>query len=218
MPRFPFSRLPAVAVMASAGLGVHLGAFPELSTPSGWAVMALLGAAGSTWALWRRAARRPPALSLTLRPLPDPQTLDDVLHFISAAPLAWCARRGEWCLEIDASGPADLPWRLEVRHAQWREPSLSLARAASFDAALTASRRLYATRESADAGTDLALREAARLLGCDMEFSLPGLQQRITALAEGGYALHDETGCRALSPPTVDALLDEAGRLHNAAG
>jgi hypothetical protein len=203
--------MTALATFGGAGLADRLDTWPIWSEPSGWGALALLGLAGAAWSLRRRPAPALPLLNLTLQP-PAPQTLEGVLRFVGAAPLAWCARRGEWCLELEAGGPAGRFWRLDLRHVQWRQPVLTLAHAATFDDALTASRQLYVTRRPA--AMNPVLREAACLLSCDFEFSLPGLQQRITALAEGGYALHDDGGCRALSPPAVDALLGEAGRVH----
>ncbi|MFC7611570.1 hypothetical protein [Teichococcus aestuarii] len=41
----------------------------------------------------------------------------------------------------------------------------------------------------------------------DLEFVLPVAQQRIMALAEGGYALRNAAAWRAISPQTADTML-----------
>ncbi|MFC3126162.1 hypothetical protein ACFOD4_13925 [Pseudoroseomonas globiformis] len=214
MPQSPFRRLPALAVLTSAGLGYRFGAMPELALPSGWTMLLLGGGGAAAWLLLRRPARALPTLRLELRSVPPRHSLQDVLRFVGSAPLAWSARRGEWSLDLDGNGPAELPWRLELRHPE--APSMPLARAATLEAVLNASRRLYATREAATPGAAPAHREAGQMLGCDLEFDLPSPRRCITALAEGGFALLDDTGYRALSPPTANALLGEAGRLHGA--
>ena len=43
--------------------------------------------------------------------------MEGVLHFATTAPLAWCARRGEWCLDLVRSGREDLPWRMAYHSA-----------------------------------------------------------------------------------------------------
>ncbi|HWL84034.1 MAG TPA: hypothetical protein VNR89_24010 [Roseomonas sp.] len=210
--------LPAATLLGMAGLGAGLGAGPVLPA-LGWHSLAAL-AAGAAAAVWlgrrdRAMRRRFAALRLQVEPLPDgPQTLAGVVRFASTAPLAWCARQGEWCLDLARTEASDLPWRLDLRRASPPDAPMPLAQAATLDAVLTLSRRLF-TGQGAAQASDPALREAAGLLDCDLEFVLPAPQGRITALAEGGYALHDASGSRALCAVAADTLLGETSRIRS---
>ncbi|MDJ0390346.1 hypothetical protein QMO56_19725 [Roseomonas sp. E05] len=201
-----------------AGLGVSLDAVPGLPAP-GWHSFAALaaGAAAAAWLGWRDRAmrRRFAALRLRVEPQPmGPQTLEGVVRFASTAPLAWCARHGEWCLDLARTDAADLPWQLDLRRSSPSDTPMRLAQAATLDAVLTLSRRLFVGQTVSRSG-DPALQEVAGLLDCDLEFVLPAPQGRITALAEGGYALHDASGSRALCAMAADALLGEASRIRS---
>jgi hypothetical protein len=207
-------------------LGIEAGLLPGAVDRPGWSLGAglLLAAGCGGWMWWRqqRQQRRLDALRLDLlppdapmpgsepgpvsTPMPGPVTMEGVLRFATTAPLAWCARRGEWCLDLQRSGPADLPWRLNLRRADLPEEPVPLAQAATLDAVLHLSRRLFAQRALVRSG-DRTLREAAELLECDLEFLLPAARSQMTALAEGGFALQDETGCRAISAQLADTLL-----------
>jgi len=209
MPQHPSlpGPLPALALLGLAGLGAGLGGMPPLAAPDWQGLAPLAAGAGAAAWLWLRdrgLRRRFAALRLQVNPLPqEVQTLDGVVRFASTAPLAWCARRGEWCLDLARTHSSDLPWRLDLRRVEPPEAPLPLAQAATLDAVLTLSRRLFS-------GHDPILQGAAELLECDLEFVLPAPQGRITALAEGGYALHDAAGSRALCATAADALLGEA--------
>ncbi|MXP65597.1 hypothetical protein E0493_19805 [Roseomonas sp. M0104] len=208
----PFS---AAALLGMAGLGASLGAGPALPAPGWHSLVGLAaGAAAAAW-LGRRdhlMRRRFAALRLQVEPLPAaPQTLAGVVRFASTAPLAWCARQGEWCLDLARTEADDLPWQLDLRRAGPPDAPVRLAQAATLDAVLTLSRRLFTGQGMAQAD-DPALREAAGLLDCDLEFVLPAPQGRITALAEGGYALHDARGSHALCAVTANALLGEVSQ------
>ena len=161
--------------------------------------------AGTSAAGATPAGATPPG-TMPLGTTPLGTTMEGVLRFATTAPLAWCARRGEWCLDLQRSGPAELPWRLNLRRADLPEEPVPLAQAATLDAVLHLSRRLFAQRALVRSH-DSTLREAAALLECDMEFLLPAERSQMTALAEGGYALQDEKGYRAISAQLADTLL-----------
>ena len=207
MPQPPFLPAPlsALALLSMAGLGAGLGGMPPFAAPDwqGWGGLVAGASAAALLGAYNRGMRRRfAALRLQVNPLPqEAQTLEGVVHFASTAPLAWCARRGEWCLDLARTESPDLPWRLDLRRTDLREAPLPLAQAATLDAVLTLSRRLFSAHD------------AIELVECDLEFTLPAPQGRITALAEGGYALHDAAGSRALCAAAADALLGEGGRL-----
>ncbi|WP_160000590.1 hypothetical protein [Roseomonas sp. 18066] len=229
-PRPPQALLQAATLLGLAGLGAGVGAgavgagllgveaglLPDMIDRPGWSLGAglVLAAGVGGWMWWRQRGqqRRLDALRLDLAapapPMAAPPgtTMEGVLRFATTAPLAWCARRGEWCLDLQRSGPADLPWRMNLRRADLPEEPVPLAQAATLDAVLHLSRRLFAQRALVRS-SDATLREAAELLECDLEFLLPAAQSQMTALAEGGYALQDEKGCRAISAQLADTLL-----------
>lgn len=194
-----------------ASLAEGLGAMPALVDRPAWSLLGGLAIAGSLggWMWWRQQRLQRRFTGLRLAPLPPSEpphtTLEGVLRFATTAPLEWCARRGEWCLDLARSGSPELPWRMNLRRADLPEEPVPLAQAATLDAVLHLSRRLFAQRALMRSG-DASLREAAELLECDLEFLLPARSQ-MTALAEGGYALQDEKGCRAISAQLADTLL-----------
>lgn len=196
-----FAPFAAVAALAGAGLSAGAGALPPAAEAAlGGGPLALLG--GAALLLWRPWAPRPSApLRLRTRRLPG-RAEEEALCFVSAAPGAWYARQGAWSLDLAHGGPADMPWQLDLRHDTGLERPL--ARAATLDAVIALSRRLVMLEGGAEEAA------AARLLNGDLDFLLPLPGGRITALAEGGYALHDAAGCHPLPAPEADFLLCES--------
>ncbi|WBV45552.1 hypothetical protein [Pseudoroseomonas cervicalis] len=228
--------LQTAAMLGAVALGARAGAMEGLAPRLDWGLAGGLGLAwaAGAWMWWRSRQPGPSAgLRLSLaRPAPQDapaaQTMEGVLHFATTAPLAWCARRGEWCLDLVRSGREDLPWRMALRRADLPQEAVPLAEAATLDAVLQLSRRLFAQgglwggglsgamagpgAAPGQAGAARELREAAELLECDLEFSLPAGRSQMTALAEGGYALRDSTGLHPISAQLADRLLAQAPR------
>ncbi|MCQ4161701.1 hypothetical protein NON00_17440 [Roseomonas sp. GC11] len=214
MPSAPWRRhalLQTAGVIGLAGAALGAGLMEGLTPPLDWAMAGglALAAGAAAWMAWRGRPGRLGLGDLRLelnRPMDMAPTMDGVLRFATTAPMSWCARRGEWCLGLLRSGPEDLPWRMELRRADLPEESVPLAQAATLDAVLNLSRRLFAQQGLVRSG-DSSLREAAELLECDMEFPLPTARSRMTALAEGGYALQDQDGFHPISAQLADRLL-----------
>lgn len=236
MPPHPFlSRGAALALLPAAGLGaaaLGLGAGPLpawTAAPEGAAWMGLASAAAlAARLLWRRGHQAAGhqaagyqaaghqaawlgALGLSLDPRMQGMNPEHVLRFEPAAPVSWAARQGAWCLQLARTGAGDMPWRLDLSHAGTAKEaaeSLPLVCAATLDAVLTLARRLG--QPGAGGWACDSASPAGALLERDLEFPLPHQPGRVTALAEGGYALHDAAGCSAISAETADRLLAEA--------
>lgn len=200
-----FSLLTATGLVGLAGWGVALGAVPELAgTPDPWgaAPLAVLGLAA--WMRRRREQRiaarlRDLRISVCLPAAPAAGLRDQELAFSLAGQGCWHARRAGWQVELRQQAATALGWHLSLIRLDCTDPALPLAAAASLDALLRLSRGLLAGMEQP------GLRE---LLDCDLAFPLPGLAAAgITALAEGGFALHEAEGCRAIAPEQAEALL-----------
>ncbi|MFC7611444.1 hypothetical protein [Teichococcus aestuarii] len=143
------------------------------------------------WMWWRNRGLngRFSALGLEVRPLAvRPAQPEGLLRFSLASPRGWQARQGTWCLELTRGRAAEAGWSLALRPARFTARHWPLAHAATLDGLLNLARRL-ATRPG------LLLPEGAQevttWLEGDLEFVLPVAQQRIMALAEGGYALRN---------------------------
>lgn len=204
-----FSPLPALAVLGAAGIGASFGGMPELSRPSGSVPLMSLAMMASVagWMWWRNRGLtgRFSALGLEVRPLAvRPAQPEGLLRFSLASPQGWQARQGTWCLELTRGRAAEAGWSLALRPARFTARHWPLAHAATLDGLLNLARRL-ATRPG------LLLPEGAQdvttWLEGDLEFVLPVAQQRIMALAEGGYALRNAAAWRAISPQTADTML-----------
>jgi hypothetical protein len=202
------SLLSSTALLGIAAAGAALGAMPGLPvSPLGLVPLAVLGAAG--WLHHRRdrriAARlRDLRLSVTL-PIPPTTMAGHVLDFRATGPGRWQAGREGWGVSIHHTSNGDLPWQLNVHHPG--EDAQPIATAASMDAMLSVARSLLPAM-AANPGQ-------ASLLDCDLSFPLHGLSQegrdRLTALAEGGYALEVADGCLAVAAQQAELLLCRGG-------
>lgn len=223
--------LQTAAMLGAVALGARAGAMEGLAPRLDWGLAGGLGLAwaAGAWMWWRSrqplasaglrlSLATPPAPGHAAAQAPETQTMEGVLHFATTAPLAWCARRGEWCLDLVRSGREDLPWRMALRRADLPQEAVPLAEAATLDAVLQLSRRLFAQgglwggglAAGGPGGVGRELRQAADLLEGDLEFSLPAGRSQMTALAEGGYALRDSTGLHPISAQLADRLLAQA--------
>jgi hypothetical protein len=201
-----FSLLTATGLVGLAGWGVALGTVPELSgmpDPWGAAPLAVLGLAA--WARQRRERRiaaRLRDLRISIRlPVAPAGLRDEELIFRPAGRGCWRARRAGWQAELRQVAAMPLGWQISLTRLDCADPALPLAAAGSLDALLRLSRGLLSRMDQP------GLRE---LLDCDLAFPLQGLvagEAGITALAEGGYALREPEGCRAIAPEQAEALL-----------
>lgn len=174
----------------------RLGLWPGLGVAQGL----LLG--GAAWVLWRRGRRPRPGLAPQWQPRPGMAAWDG-LRLLATAPGIWQGRRGAWSLELRCDGPAERPWRLQLRRGDRPAEVLPLGQGSRLADALAASRHLRAP-----SGQPLA---RPPVLDCDLEFALPH-GSRLIALAEGGFALQDPMGLRGISAGAADILL-QGGRV-----
>ncbi|PHK93705.1 hypothetical protein CR162_17100 [Pseudoroseomonas rhizosphaerae] len=218
-PSSLFRRLPlsALAALGAAGLGASLGGMPELARaadPVPLASLALMaGVAGWMW--WRNQGPRSrfATLGIRLDPAPaHPAAPGAVLRFVQATPRLWQAWQGSWCLELAEGQGGEPGWSLALRPGGAAAKHAPLAHAATLDALLALLRHM--------AGRGLHLppeaQAAAALLEGDFEFLLPASRQRIMALAEGGYALYQPTGCKAISAQAARAMLAQGSPVPTA--
>ncbi len=201
-----FSLLTATGLIGLAGWGAVMGAVPELTTvPDPWAAapLAVLGAAA--WLRRRRddrVADRLRDLRISVRlPMPPTGLRDEELVFRPAGRNCWRACRGGWQAELRQVDTGPLHWQFGLARLDHTDPVLPLATTASLGTLLHLSRGLLPGMDQPGLG---------ELLDCDLSFPLVGLtagEAGITALAEGGFALRDRDGSRAIGAEQAEALL-----------
>jgi hypothetical protein len=215
-----FSLPTSTALMGLAGAGAMLGALPGLSfapAPLALASLPLLGAA-----LWLRR-RREGRIAARLRglrlgialPMAPAGTPGGVLAFRPLGSGAWQARRDGWQIELrqgsdkqgsdkqgaGGQGAGEQGWQLRLARLNSAEPAQPLAGADTLEALLGLARGMLAGLG------DPAL---AALLDCDLCFPLPAPalpEDSITLLAEGGYALREPEGCRAIAGELAERMI-----------
>jgi hypothetical protein len=201
-----FNLPTSTALITLAGAGAMLGMVPGLPTvpdPLSLASLPLCGAA--LWLRLRRenrAAARLRGLRLGVRLPTAPAALqDDVLVFGTAGTGLWRARRGGWQAEIRQTR-GDPAWQLRLARLDRAEPPLPLTGAATLDALLRLAREILPAMADEPG--------LAGMLDCDLCFPLAGSAVQeggITVLAEGGYALRGEDGCRAIAAEAAERLI-----------
>jgi hypothetical protein len=200
-----FNLLTSTALMTLAGAGAMLGAMPGLSlapTPLGLASLPLLGAA-----LWlrrrreRRIAARLRGLRLSIAlPMAPAGTPGGVLAFRPLGRRSWQARRDGWQIDL-RQGAGGQGWQVLLARLDSAEPAQPLAGADTLEALLRLARGLLAGM------TEPAL---VALLDRDLCFPLPAPampEDSITVLAEGGYALREPEGCRAIAAELAERMI-----------
>ncbi len=196
---------PPSALLSLTAAGLALAAMPELM-PHPAALLPLGGAGLLCWWQQRRErglARRLQELRLSVHlPMARETALNVPLDFSARGQNCWVAQHHGCRIHIRWEKGTELPWQLSMTPHDSASAPLPVTAAQSLDAMLSVARRLIASMMPAGHSSPLDY---------DLSFPINDLPyragRRLTALAEGGYALHTRQGEMALASAQAERLL-----------
>ncbi|EHL99828.1 hypothetical protein HMPREF9946_02974 [Acetobacteraceae bacterium AT-5844] len=205
---------PSTALLSLASAGLVLTTMPEL-LPGPLASVSVAAAGLACWLRMRRErkiARRLRDLRLSISlPVPTGSAADSALGFHEDGYGRWKAQRDGWQIHIHRDSSVELSWQLSLARQQDAIAPAPLAVAQSLDAVLSLARRLAAGMAAAGESSPL---------DCDLSFPVAGFssagEHRLTALAEGGYALRTGQGDVAVAAEHAEMLLCKSRAVRTA--